>query len=83
MGRAYAGILGPLAMTVVICRGWIHSSGVEGTLTLATCNLIAFALIGAILGHLAQAAVDESVQAKLQTQLTHHAVPRIKSEAAA
>ncbi len=34
MGRVYAGILGPLAMAVVICRAWLVSGGVEGTLWL-------------------------------------------------
>ena len=45
MGRVYAGILGPLAMTVVICRGWFESGGVEGTLILATMHLVVFAVV--------------------------------------
>jgi hypothetical protein len=69
MGRAYAGILGPLAMAVVICRGWLVAGGVEGTLTQAATCLVLFAAIGAILGHLAQFTVDESVRVKLQAQL--------------
>ena len=69
MGRAYAGILGPLAMAVVICRGWLVSGGVEGTLTQAVAYLVLFAVVGAILGHLAQTTVDESVRAKLETEL--------------
>ena len=73
MGRVYAGVLGPLAMTVVICRGWLGSGGVEGTLTLATMHLALFAAVGAILGHLAQTTIDESVRAKLEQQLTHRA----------
>ncbi len=69
MGRAYAGILGPLAMAVVICRGWFESGGVEGTLGLATLYLAIFSVVGALIGHLAQATIDESVRAKLQQQL--------------
>jgi hypothetical protein len=69
MGRAYAGILGSLAMAVVICRGWLVSGGVEGTLTQAVTYLALFSIVGAILGHLAQSTVDESVRAKLQAQL--------------
>lgn len=72
MGRVYAGILGPLAMAVVICRGWLASGGVESTLSQATLSLALFAVVGAILGHLAQSTVDESVRAKLQSQLSHH-----------
>jgi hypothetical protein len=45
---------------------------VEGTLTLATFSLAAFAVLGAILGHLAQNTVDDSVRATLQKQLTQH-----------
>lgn len=73
MGRAYAGILGPLAMAVVICRGWLASGGVQGTLTQAILFLALFAVVGAILGHLAQSTIDESVQARLQSQLADHA----------
>jgi hypothetical protein len=72
MGRIYAGILGPLAMAVVICRGLLGSAGVEGTLTQATLYLALFAVVGATLGHLAQTTIDESVRTKLQSQLTHH-----------
>jgi len=73
MGRAYAGILGPLAMAVVICRGVIGSGGVQNTLSLATIYLAIFSLVGALIGHLAQSTVDESVRAKLQQQLNQPA----------
>lgn len=69
MGRTYAGILGPLAMVVVICRGWLGASGVEGTLTTATIYLILFSIVGAIVGSIAEATVDESVRATLEQQL--------------
>jgi hypothetical protein len=83
MGRVYAGILGPLAMSVVICRGWLGSGGVEGTLTLATIYLVLFAAIGAILGHLARATIDESVRAKLEQELTQHTARAASNEAPA
>ena len=50
MGRIYAGILGPLAMVVIICRGLKDSAGVEGTLTLAIVALAVYAIIGSVLG---------------------------------
>jgi hypothetical protein len=59
MGRAYAGILGPLAMAVVICRGWLGSGGTESTLTSAITFLAVFSIVGALIGHLAQSIVDE------------------------
>jgi hypothetical protein len=73
MGRVYAGILGPLAMAVIICRGWLESGGVEGTLTLAILYLAVFALVGACLGYIAQTTIDESVRAKIEQQLAHEA----------
>ena len=69
MSRLYAGILGPLAMCVVICRGWLGSGGVEGTLIQSTVYLAVFAAIGAVLGQIAQATVDESVRQRLEAQL--------------
>ena len=73
MGRTYAGILGPLAMAVVICRGWMGSGGVEGTLVSATLYLAIFSVVGALIGHLAQATIDESIRAKLEQQLSQPA----------
>jgi hypothetical protein len=81
MGRIYAGILGPLAMAIVIGRGLLGSGGVEGTLTTATLALATFAILGAILGHLAQNTIDESVRARLELQLAQHAVASPAKEA--
>lgn len=72
MGRTYAGILGPLAMAVVIFRGWLVSGGVEGTLSQAILFLILFTVVGACLGHIAQATIDESVRARIEQQLAQH-----------
>jgi hypothetical protein len=72
MGRIYAGILGTLAMAIVICRGLKDSSGIEGTLTLAIVALAVYAIIGSVLGQIAQATVDESVQQKIERQLAPH-----------
>jgi hypothetical protein len=69
MGRLYAGVLGPLAMVVVICRGLLNSSGPAGTFTTATLALAGFAIVGAILGHIAQSTVDESVRQKIEQEL--------------
>lgn len=73
MGRIYAGILGPLAMAVVICRGWLASGGVESTLSVATAYLVIFSALGALIGHIAQATVDESVRAQLERELAQSA----------
>jgi hypothetical protein len=73
MGRTYAGILGTLAMVVVICRGLKDSAGVEGTLTLAIAALAIYAIVGSIVGQIAQATVDESVRLKIEQQLASSA----------
>jgi hypothetical protein len=67
----YAGVLGPLAMAVVIIRGWLGSGGAEGTLSLATLYLVLFSVVGALIGQIAQSTIDESVRAKLEQQLSH------------
>lgn len=69
MGRTYAGILGPLAMVVIICRGLKDSAGLEGTLTVAIVALAIYAVVGSIVGQIAEATVDESVRLKLARQL--------------
>jgi hypothetical protein len=72
MGRVYAGILGPLAMAVVICRGWLGSGGPVGTLSLAIVYLAVFSVVGALIGQLAQSTVDESVRTKLEQELARN-----------
>lgn len=69
MGRTYAGILGPLAMVVIICRGLRDSAGLEGTLTVAIVALAIYAIVGSIVGQIAEATVDESVRLKIERQL--------------
>jgi hypothetical protein len=69
MGRVYAGVLGPLAMIVVICRGVAGSGGAVNTLSLATVYLAIFSIVGAVIGHIAQSTIDESVRARLEQQL--------------
>ena len=43
------------------------------TLGLATVYLAIFSVVGALIGHIAQATIDESVRAKLQQQLSQSA----------
>jgi hypothetical protein len=62
-------------MTVAICRGWLASGGVEGTLWCAVLYLLAFAILGAVLGHVAQATIDESVRTALEAQLAQQSEP--------
>jgi hypothetical protein len=75
MARVYAGIMGSLAMTVVICRGLVAAGGVEGTLTSAVLSLIVFAVVGAAIGYIAQTTVDEAVRQKLEAELAGGTTP--------
>jgi hypothetical protein len=56
-------------MTVVMMRGVVAGAGVEGTLTMATVQLFAFAMVGLVVGSIAQSTVDTAVRQKLQQQL--------------
>ena len=65
MGRVYAGILGPLAMAVVMLRGVVCGADLEGTLITGIINLFAFSAVGLILGSIAQSIVDNAVWLKI------------------
>lgn len=73
MGRLYAGILGPLAMAVVICRGALDSSGTAKTLSISIIALVVFSIVGAALGQIAQSTIDESVRKKMELELAAQA----------
>jgi hypothetical protein len=60
-------------MAVVICRGWFGSGDAVNTLGQAIVYLAIFSVVGALIGQLAQATVDESVRSKLQQQLNRQA----------
>lgn len=69
MAGTYAGILGPLAFTTVIARSAIHGAGVNESILQAGLSLFGFALIGYVLGSLAQQAVEESVRQIIEREI--------------
>lgn len=69
MGRAYAGILGPLAVGVVILRGLKDQAGVEPTLLAALSGLLVFAGLGYLAGRLAERLVAEAVRTQFAAAL--------------
>lgn len=69
MGRAYAGILGPLAGTLVLVRGAISGGGLETTLLIACGAMFGFAAVGFIVGTLAESFTAEGVRAKFLAAL--------------
>ncbi len=64
MGRSYAGILGPLAGTLVLIRGAISGSGFEMTIMVACGAMFGFAAVGFIAGTLAESFIVEGVRQK-------------------
>lgn len=69
MGRSYAGVLGYLAAAITLARGAISGSGLEGTLTTAIAAMAIFAVVGFVLGSIAQTTIDHSVRDQLENQL--------------
>jgi hypothetical protein len=69
MGRAYAGVLGPLAFAISIAKGVVAGSGIEGTLLAASAALFLFAAIGYVVGQTADYLVSESVQTQFRAAM--------------
>lgn len=69
MARAYALVMGYLGMAVTLLRGVRAGAGIDATLLTAIGAMIAMALVGAVVGAIAQHTVDESVRSLLEKQL--------------
>lgn len=69
MGRAYAGILGPLACGIILARGLVAGSSAEASLLAASGGLFLFAAIGYVAGHTAELLVRDSVRTQFQAAL--------------
>ncbi len=69
MARQYAGILGLLALMVSLMRGIIAGGASEATLWTAWLGLLAFTILGAVIGWLAERIVRESVSSRILSDL--------------
>jgi hypothetical protein len=69
MARAYARVLGSLAMSVTMARGAWEGAGLEGTAWSAVASLAIFAVVGGLVGWVAEATIDESVRSRLEAEL--------------
>ena len=69
MGRMYAGVLGPVAFTIIMARSLVDAGGVETTLKVATLCLFAFAAIGYVAGRIADLMVIETVRARINEEI--------------
>jgi len=69
VARIYAGILGLLALVTTVARAVIRGGSLPEALWTGCGWLVVFALIGAVVGRLAQQTIDESVAARLAAEL--------------
>jgi hypothetical protein len=70
LGRAYAGVLGPLAFATIAFRGVLHHAGGLSTIKFATVTLVLFTAIGYVIGAIAEATVRDSVISQFRSGLT-------------
>lgn len=68
MGRAYAGILGPLAFVTVIARTVLDGGNAQHTLLCAMGALFVFATIGYVVGLIAERVVVEGIETRFREQ---------------
>lgn len=69
MARTYAGVLGSLAFLVSLARGLLHGGSTELAVGVACGHLLVFAVIGCVLGRMAQGIVDDAVCGRLAAEL--------------
>ncbi len=66
MGRAYAGILGPLAVVTVVARCLVHGGETGAAVVTASGMLFVFSALGYIIGSVAERTVVEALGNQLR-----------------
>lgn len=69
MARTYAGILALLGLIVVLLRAIKDGAGIDGTLLQAIAIMALLAMVGLVVGVIAQMTVDESTRTRVQAEL--------------
>ena len=69
MARTYAGILGLLAFLTALAHGLMHGGGGVSALWTAWCSLLLFALLGCVIGWVAQRIVEDLVYDQMSAEL--------------
>jgi hypothetical protein len=67
VARLYAGLLGLLAFLTILVRGILHRGDPEMVLWSAWCHLLAFALVGVVVGWLAGWIVEDAIRSRVAT----------------
>jgi len=75
MAKQFAGILGFLGLAVQIARGLVHGTDGATALQWGCVCMAAMAVIGGLLGAIAQQTVDESVRARFRAEVEGHNAP--------
>ncbi|MGC3971161.1 MAG: hypothetical protein QM775_28630 [Pirellulales bacterium] len=73
MHRQFAGILGSIAFTIVVLRGWGSGGDVAAVVPRAVGTLIVFAILGAAAGCIGLWMVEEGVATRFRDQLAQNA----------
>ena len=73
MAHIYSGILGPLALLTSFAHGAIHSHQCESMLLTGWLSLVSFAMVGGVLGWLAERTVKDSVRSQMEAELAAEA----------
>jgi hypothetical protein len=81
VGRAYAGVLGPLAFLTVLVHGLLHSASPQATLWRACLALGTFAIIGCIAGQIAGQIVEDSVRGRLTAEIARRTTEQAATRA--
>ena len=69
MGRALAGVLGPLALVVVIVRSLRHATPTTEAMLTGLVAMFAFAIVGAIAGRVAATVMEDAVRSQVVAEL--------------
>ncbi len=69
MARTYAGILALVGLIVVLLRAMKDGAGVDGTILQAIAVMALLAVVGLVVGAIAQMTVEESMRTRLQAEL--------------
>jgi hypothetical protein len=73
-------VLGLVAFAIAMLRGLIGSAGINATLGQASLMLFAFALIGFLVGAMAERIVEESVRGSMAAQAAAQQAENKKAE---
>jgi hypothetical protein len=80
VGRIYSGVLGPLAMAVVLIRGLKYGQTAESTLWTASLGLAIFAGAGYVLGQIGGSIVDHSVRHSSEMERSSSGAKRARTQ---